>query len=255
MIAEDYDNILASATCHLKERIGQGIRKFNATSDKAAFKKGIVKTKIHVLDGADGFSGTPAVAERSDRALPASALCYDFIITEVMMMPNGLVTRGGSNGGGRDDSQPITDDSQPITDDSQPVTDESQPITDDSQPITDDSQGGGGSSDDESMDIDPVIEPMEQDPNFITIYKEYSCNSPRCVRPLLRAFLDENDRYTMSNILRIIEKKRRGLDEEVNMILDMGDGLVLDIEFSITPYLMDKKHHDYILGKSSIIIN
>ena len=48
-----------------------------------------------------------------------------------------------------------------------------------------------------------------------------------------RGAADENDAYTSTIIAKVTEKERIALTEDFRMLLDIGDGFLLNIDFSI----------------------
>ena len=90
-------------------------------------------------------------------------------------------------------------------------------------------------------DEEPILDVVNKKDYFLMFY-EKSPESNINTRPVYRGAADENDAYTTILIAKQTEKERIGLTEELRMLLNIGDGYSLNIDFSIQSSMVDMKY-------------
>ena len=96
-------------------------------------------------------------------------------------------------------------------------------------------------------DEEPILDVVNKKDYFLMFY-EKSPESNINTRPVYRGAADENDAYTTILIAKQTEKERIGLTEELRMLLNIGDGYSLNIDFSIQSSMVDMKYRRAMRG-------
>ena len=86
-VCENYENCLASAMKDLGSTIKENMMKHNSEGSHK-FGPGVIKAKVKVYNGCDGFGNLKMITKKSERDIHDHGIGYDFTITVVEALPN-----------------------------------------------------------------------------------------------------------------------------------------------------------------------
>ena len=212
-VGEKYSHAIASSLWDLRVEIGNHIQAYSSWYNTDE----IIKARVKVVDGADGFGDFRLVSSCLDRAPSDHGVTYDFTILEIFLKPNKVKDVGTTKSTGpillgaswAEDSvnQPL-----PQRNSNQKAQQYIEP-PDEEEHLEIDTKSYSES--------DTDVEAPEAPEGYVRAFRESNPESFKSNRPLFRASLNENDKYSTGQIVRYVELQRMSLCHELEIQLDI----------------------------------